>query len=208
MATVLIARNITSGPTVPVLLENLGVTVPPGGQVILTDVQLLPYEVFSDPELQAAVENNELVINDGMNDLPKSAVLNGGVPPVVFEAFEPDVTVTTSTKFLGKTKLSCNVEAGNYWIEWSYGWNHNSQKNDFESRLLLDEKQLGELHKEEPQDSAGSGSTGTSQRLYASRRYLVTLTRGEHTLVLEYRTDAPRTESGIWEASIIMREAN
>lgn len=79
MATVLIARNVTS-PAVAVVLFNLGVTVPGAGQLTLTDVQLFVDEVLSDPELQDAVANDELVLNDGSVDLPKSAVLGWGAP--------------------------------------------------------------------------------------------------------------------------------
>ena len=80
MATVLIAKNITSGPAVSVVLGNLGVTVPASGQVTLTDVQLFVDEILADPELQDAVSNDEIVLNDGSIDLPKDAVLGWGVP--------------------------------------------------------------------------------------------------------------------------------
>jgi len=114
------------------------------------------------------------------------------------------VSTTTSDTF--QTKISAttaSVPAGTYRVAVTYGWNHDSTGSDFEARLMVNSSQEGELHKQEPQDSAGSFSTTfSSQRYYVTRVFYVSLSAGTHDLDLEYRTDLSGDESSIWNAVI------
>jgi len=114
------------------------------------------------------------------------------------------VTTTTSTAFLNKvTMVTPSLPAGTYRIEVSYGWNHNANGNDFEARVREDAVNIGEIHKQEPKDSAGSFSTtGSSQRYLAHRVYYRTLTAGVKTYTLDFRTDSAGTNSSMWDAGI------
>jgi len=114
------------------------------------------------------------------------------------------VTTTTSTTFLNKiTFITSSLPAGTYRIGVSYGWNHDSNRDDFEARITEDAVQLGEIHKQEPKDSSGSFSTtGSSQRYYLNRTFYRTLTSGSHTYDLAFRTDTGGVEASMWEAMI------
>ena len=131
-----------------------------------------------------------------------------GTPPVFGTEFafaqNLPISTTTSTTFQNKVTLGpLNLPAGTYRLCVSYGWNHDNNGNDFEGRVLENGAQLGEIHKQEPKDSAGGDPTGTTQRYYVNR--VAYLTYGSPTNVtfdLEYRTDANGQESSIWEATI------
>lgn len=141
-------------------------------------------------------------IYDGITWYPRPA--GGPIFGTEFQYAESlPVSTTTSTSFQNKLTLTTtNLPFGTYRLEWSFGWNHNSSEADFEARLQDNNFNVGEIHKQEPKDAAGSfGSTGTSQRYYATRvRYLVL--SGVHTFDLDYRTDNSERASSIWEASI------
>ena len=75
--------------------------------------------------------------------------------------------------------------------------------SDFEAEFLEDSSPMGEIHKQEPKDSAGTfGTTGTSQRHVAHKVFFTTLTAGVHTFELNYRTDNGGDESSIWDAVV------
>jgi hypothetical protein len=116
-----------------------------------------------------------------------------------------DLPIDTNSTTTFNTKVTLgpvSLDGGVYRVEWGYGWNLDSQSNDFEARLLQDAVQLGELHKQEPQDSRGSDPTGTTQRFYAHRQRFETLSAGNHTWVVEWRTASGGTAASIWEATI------
>jgi len=114
------------------------------------------------------------------------------------------VTTTTSTTFQNKVTLTTTLlPAGTYRLGVSYGWNHDSQQNDFEARIREGGIDIGEIHKQEPKDSAGSFSTtGSSQRYYVQRTLYRTLTSGVQTYTLDFRTDSGGDESSMWDAVI------
>lgn len=121
------------------------------------------------------------------------------------------VSTTTSTTFQNKVSVSNAIDlpAGNYVWEVSYGWNGDSTTADFEARLTFNGTQIGELHKQEPKDSAGGDPTGTTQRHYITRQYFFTLgspLAAGQTFNLDYRSDTGGNEASIWEAvSMIKR---
>ena len=116
----------------------------------------------------------------------------------------PGVTTTTSTAFLNKFNYTTtSLPAGKYRVGLRYQWNHNNAGNDFEGRFREDGSDVGEIHKQEPKDSAGGFSTtGTSQRYNYNRVYLRTLTAGTHYYEFDFRTDASGTASSVWEVTI------
>ena len=123
---------------------------------------------------------------------------------IVAQGFDDPIdTIVGTTAFQNKVTVGpVSLPAGNYLIEWSYGWNHDSQASDFEGRLLQNGVPLGELHKQEPKDSAGGDPTGTTQRFYNCRRRIETLPAASYTWILQYRTDNSSNESSIWEALV------
>ena len=97
------------------------------------------------------------------------------------------------------------LEAGDYELTLSYGWNHNATNSDFESRLSFDGTILGDVfgngttHKEEPKDSSGTGGgSSTSQQLNFSRTFPMTLTAGIKPIVFDFRSDDSSDLSTTW----------
>ncbi len=116
------------------------------------------------------------------------------------------VTTTTGTGFTNKVTLNVTVPAGDYRLDVCYGWNHDSTGNDFEARVQEDGGNIGEIHKQEPQDSSGGAAfppTGSSQRHLASRFYVRTLAAGSYTYTLDFRTDVGGVESSMWDARLL-----
>lgn len=72
-ALIVIAKNQTASP---VYLAQFNLTVPGSGQLELTTV-LTTSEIYGDKQLQDLVDQNTLVLNDGTNDLPASALSVG-----------------------------------------------------------------------------------------------------------------------------------
>ena len=112
------------------------------------------------------------------------------------------ISTTTSTTFQTKVTFSYTPPAaGKYLLLVSYGWNHDATNSDFEARVQQDAVTLGQIHKQEPQDSGGGDPTGTDQRYLAMRYYLLDFTTTTaKSFTLQYRTDDAGDESSIWDA--------
>ena len=131
----------------------------------------------------------------------------GGMTKIKLRAYSEGISTTTSTSFQTKVAIpSTALPAGTYILTVSYGWNHDNQNNDFEGEIRQNGSRIGELHKQEPKDSAGGGSTGTTQRYYMTRRRELVLTAGNYSFDVRYRTDSNGNESSIWEAMITLEE--
>ena len=144
---------------------------------------------------------NDLLYYDGTNWVNTPAPVFG----TEFQYAENlGVTTTTSTTFLSKLLYTTtSLPAGTYRVSISYGWNHNGTNNDFEAQLLEDGLVVGEIHKQEPKDSAGTFSTtGTSQRYYTTKVYYRVLSAGTHTYDFQFRTDAAGTASSTWDVRL------
>ena len=119
------------------------------------------------------------------------------------------VSVTNSTSNAGILKVTLNFTpqvAGTFVIEWGYQWNHNATNTDFEGWLTEGGVQLGERHKQEPQDSGGSfGSTGSDQKFAHFRRRYRSLGTTPQTYAIRFRTTDSDDQSSIWEAFISAR---
>jgi len=115
------------------------------------------------------------------------------------------VTTTFSTGFITKGILTIPViPAGDYYIGWNYQWNHDSNGNDFEGVVILDNVIFAN-HKQEPKDNAGNFSgTGSAQRYQTSGFAIRTLTNAAHQVRFAFRTDTGSSESSAWDVRIII----
>lgn len=152
----------------------------------------------------AAVVNTgmEIVVNDGgvLRKIPASDVM---FLPEYQYAADAAVSTTTSTTFQNKLTLNTsNLPLGNYRIAVYYGWNHDGTTNDFEARVQLNAVNLGDIHKQEPKDSAGTDPTGTTQRYLWARIYEPQNLSGVQTITLDYRTDTAGVESSVRDTYI------
>jgi len=122
---------------------------------------------------------------------------------------DSSVTMTTSDDFQTKATLNLNLAStGTFLIEITYGWNHDSVTSDFESRLFYDDAtMIGQLHTEQAASDSGSWmGTGTSQKLYNSRKFVQTITSGLHSLKLQYRTTLSGETSAIWDVVLTVKQ--
>ena len=122
--------------------------------------------------------------------------------------YDASVSTTTSITFQTKVELlNASIVAGKHRFIVSYGWNVDSTASDIE--VKLQEKvgagayaDLGELHKAEPSESAGTfGITGSDQRFYTSRIFERTLTTGTYSWRVQYRSETTVAAS-IWETLV------
>ena len=166
------------------------------------------------------VENDNTIVTGAagiLNFGPGFDVTNDGggqvtIDPVFGDQFNfaesLGVSTTTSTTFQTKLTIGALVlPAGTYRIDISYGWNADSTSSDFEGQVQEDSgggfTTLGEIHKQEPQDSAGTFSTTASdQRHYLSRTYIRALTAGTYTWRFQWRASSGGVESSCWDVVI------
>jgi len=149
-------------------------------------------------------DEGEVVVWDGSSwgELGSSA-------QVVFgnhfqSAQSPSISTTTSTRWQPKVKLTTGtLEAGTYILLVSYGWSMDSTSSDFEARVLQGDTDIGQHHVQEPTVSKKSfESTGTDQRHYASRHFVLSLSQGSYTYHLQHRSGRAGSESSMWDATL------
>lgn len=165
--------------------------------------------VLNTPHDTINFEDGFRVTDEGSNQVSVK-------PPVFgteFQFYEAlVVSITTSTLFQNKLDFNTSdLPEGNYKVEWSYGWNHDQQGNDFEARLALDnDTDINDLimwHKQEAKDSGGNpnstrfASSGTTQAYRNSGHRILNLS-GVHNFKLDYRTDSNGDESAIWDVTL------
>ena len=144
-----------------------------------------------------------------------AAVWVNVTPEFIASDEETTAFVTTSTTFQEFLSLTFTAPlATNYEVRWFYVWSHDSQANDFEARVqldnttdLIDPNDTG-IHKQEPKDSAGGGTGGTNQRYVAAGHRIVALTQGSHDVDLDFRTSSGGDESTVYHAVISVRRAD
>ncbi len=129
----------------------------------------------------------------------------------VFVSAAESNTSAPHTTWVNKiTDTTTSLQAGDYELVISYGWNHNATNSDFESRLSFDGTILGDIfsngttHKEEPKDSAGTGGgSGSSQQLTFTKSFILTgVSAGTKAVVFDFRSDDTGDLSTVWDASI------
>lgn len=141
------------------------------------------------------------------NHLAGLDTMSSGMSKVKLRAYSGGISTTTSLTFQTKVSIpSTALPAGTYILTVSYGWNHDATNSDFEAEIRQNGSRIGELHKQEPKDAGGGGSTGTTQRYYVTRRQELVLTAGSYSFDVRYRTDDSDDESSIWEAMITVEE--
>jgi len=126
----------------------------------------------------------------------------------VGEVAGPLTTTLTIPQDIVNTTLA-SVEAGDYLLTVSYGWNHDATNNDFEGYVTFDGTLLGDpfgngfTHKQEPQDSGGGGGgSGTDQQFaWTKTFYLPAETAGTKDLLIQYSTSGAGDESTVWNVT-------
>ena len=172
-----------------------------------------------------AINNHENTISNH-NDVNTGGASNGDllryngsvwVPFKEFKAFATFQTPrgTQSTSFQEYLKLNFTIpEIGQYKISWRYEWSYNNTKSDFEARVELNDNLELLFHKQEPQDSGGSGVTvqaieggtfnsGTDQRFNQSGFEIVTFNNTADNFVdLDLRCSNGGQEATIYRATL------
>jgi hypothetical protein len=171
------------------------VSVGAAATVPLIEAVFLNYAPFasSDPGVTA----------EGVLALASGAVVGTGV-----HVYDTSVSTTTSTTFQTKVEiLNAVIAAGVYKFTTSYGWNLDSVSFDIE--VKLQEKvgagayaDLGEIHKQEPSENAGTfGITGSDQRFYTSRVFTRALSANTYSWRIQFRAESTIAAS-LWETLI------
>jgi len=93
---------------------------------------------------------------------------------------------------------------GKYRVNVNFGWNTNSSSDDFESQILVNGVQNGEIFKKEPKDISGNhNGTESEQREHFSRTFYYDVTTAAvQTIELLFRTDLAPNKVSIWDAVI------
>ncbi len=149
---------------------------------------------------------------------PNNPIINatggGSVYGTNLNRFTAAAEVNTSaphTNWVNRINVNTSsLEAGDYELILSYGYNHNATNSDFESRLSFDGTILGDVfgngttHKQEPKDSSGSGgSSGSSQQFAFTKVFeLNGLTTGVKPIVFDFRSDDSSDLSTTWDVYI------
>lgn len=191
-----------------------------GDWVLLGDMLKNVYDIDEDN----LVDNAEQ-LNDGTNVATALEVRNHLDDSDIHSIFGNDfqyseslsVAITTSTTLQTKIDFTTtDLPAGNYKIEWSYGWNHDKNKNDFHGILALNndftQNNLLMEHLQEPQQEGGNGtnkyvSTGTDQ-LFVSSGFMIVNLSGVNNLKLQFRTTNDADESSIWNSVISLHRVS
>ena len=165
--------------------------------------------VYNDGVLLPNNPHDKIDFVDGITAIDDPTSVKVSVQPSLFgsefhQAESLGVTSTTSDIYQQKLLMNIpSIPSGKYRIGLSYGWNYNSQGNDFIAELREDGVKIGEIHRQEPKDSAGSFSgTNSNQRFYISRTFYRTLTTGAHTYSVHFRSALAGTTASIWECQI------
>jgi len=134
-----------------------------------------------------------------------AAVAGGGL--AILEKIWTEGEFThTSTAF--QTYHTFNVSApsaGDYTLIVYYMWSADTTVNDFLGRVQVNGSTVGEIHTQEPKDSAGSGGgAGTNQRHPCTRILEVPLNAGANTINLQFaRQGGTSYEVSIFESFML-----
>jgi len=142
---------------------------------------------------------------NGTNWVPLTPPTSSNIFGGEYHSAESEILSTTnSSSWIQKLKLTTiSIPAGTYRIGWSYQWNHDRTKNDFEGQVQIDDVITIMFHKQEPKDSSGSGgSSGTDQAFQLAGFKNIILTSGIHNIDIDYRTSSAGDESSIWSARL------
>jgi uncharacterized membrane protein len=107
------------------------------------------------------------------------------------------VSSTTSTAFQQKLRLTTEyLIGGTYKISWYYNWRTNNRSRDFKGRVIVDTTTTILTHQQEPKDIK------SDQNLVVSGFYIITLTKGIHTIDIDYCVNIPSATSYISNARL------
>jgi hypothetical protein len=125
-----------------------------------------------------------------------------------------DGLINQTTTFQNYSTITSNIpQQGNYKISWAYTWSVNSQADDFEGRVQVNNSNTIFEHIQEPKDSAGTGitlpntgggntNTGTDQIHNAAGFTIVSLNAGNNTIDLDFAGSTTNLEATIYQSCI------
>lgn len=140
-------------------------------------------------------------------------------PSVDFKAFarrDDGIVNQTTTEFTYLTLTTTVPEAGFYKLSWSYNWSLNTTGSDIIARVLNGATEIN-LHREEPQDSAGTGinlpnttggttNTGTDQRRGEAGHDVLNLPAGSTTFTITLNSSVENTEAAFYQACLTLEK--
>ena len=131
--------------TSDVKIEDLGIIIPGSSVYNLTDTFKL-HEIVASDDLKTKINDETLIINDGVIDLNKEDGLKHITYETVYEdklqvgkISDLNETITYSMSWVKKLELNVNLEAANYLLDWSFEIksNDNIINNFCETRILV-----------------------------------------------------------------------
>lgn len=143
----------------------------------------------------------------------------GGVSKFTASATFQAPRGTQGTSFQQYLRLDFTIpRVGNYKISWRYEWSYNNTQSDFRGRVELNDTLELFTHRQEPQDSGGSGVTvqnitggtfnsGTDQRFNESGFEIVNFTNTTANFVdLDLCGSVSDNEATIYRATLLIEE--
>ena len=129
-------------------------------------------------------------------------------PTSDFTTYTAAVSTTTSTIFQTYLETSVQKAEGDYLIFVSYAWNADTTSSDIEVSIQEEVDgggyaEIVESHLQEPSDSAGDFSgTASDQKFCVARMIPRTLTEGDYSWRIQWRTTIGGVEASIWDGAI------
>ena len=102
---------------------------------------------------------------------------------------------------------------GQYSVSITYGWAYDAANSDFRAKFFVDGNELqafGDLHRQEPKDSAGSGpGTGSDQQMsFAMKFKNIAITAGAKPIDLQITSSGNNVEASVWNVVIEFERTN
>lgn len=146
------------------------------------------------------VSDTEVLVRSGATVISEPRVY--GLDRVYAESLP--ATTSTATAFTTKVVLTHPVVGpGTYKVNWSYGWNHDSNSTDFLGQVVNGGGIVYVNHVAEPKDSGGAGPAGTNQRYYAGGFFDVVYgAPTTDTFTVQFANSDPGSNSAIFDARL------
>jgi hypothetical protein len=125
---------------------------------------------------------------------------------MIFNVEDATVTTHNNTAFVEKlTATTPTLIAGDYILYWSYAWNADTTRRNFEARIQQDNTTDLMVHVQEPKDATGNFmSTGSDQRHRASGQIPLTLGAATVQFDIDFKAPNSRTDVSMWDARMFL----